>query len=122
MYSYEDRTRAVELYIKLGKRVRPTIRQLGCLGQACSQFDQVSVFHALRHRVARKAAQGIAYRHHALDRFGAAEFEADAHLIQVFQQPRIRDLDDLQNLAARPIDRQESEQLRLGRHPLIAEG
>ena len=24
MYSYEDRIRAVELYIKLGKRVRPT--------------------------------------------------------------------------------------------------
>jgi len=29
MYSYEDRIRAVELYIKLGKRVPPTIRQLG---------------------------------------------------------------------------------------------
>ncbi|MEO7886965.1 MAG: transposase, partial [Polaromonas sp.] len=29
MYSYEDRIRAVELYIKLGKRVRPTVRQLG---------------------------------------------------------------------------------------------
>ena len=29
MYSYEDRIRAIELYIKLGKRVRPTIRQLG---------------------------------------------------------------------------------------------
>ncbi len=29
MYSYEDRIRAVELYIKLGKRVQPTIRQLG---------------------------------------------------------------------------------------------
>jgi putative transposase len=29
MYSYEDRIRAVELYIKLGKRVRATIRQLG---------------------------------------------------------------------------------------------
>lgn len=29
MYLYEDRIRAVELYIKLGKRVRPTIRQLG---------------------------------------------------------------------------------------------
>jgi len=28
MYSYEDRIRAVELYIKLGKRVRATIRQL----------------------------------------------------------------------------------------------
>ena len=29
MYSYEVRIRAVELYIKLGQRVRPTIRQLG---------------------------------------------------------------------------------------------
>ena len=29
MYSYEDRLRAVKLYIKLGKRVRATIRQLG---------------------------------------------------------------------------------------------
>ena len=28
MYSYEDRLRAVRLYIKLGKRVRLTIRQL----------------------------------------------------------------------------------------------
>jgi len=31
MYSYEDRIRAVELYIKLGKQVRATIRQLGSL-------------------------------------------------------------------------------------------
>jgi transposase-like protein len=29
MYSYEDRIRAVELYIKLGKRIRASIRQLG---------------------------------------------------------------------------------------------
>ena len=29
MYSYEDRLRAVQLYIKLGKRVGLTIRQLG---------------------------------------------------------------------------------------------
>ena len=29
MYSYEDRIRAVKLYIKLGKRLRATIRQLG---------------------------------------------------------------------------------------------
>jgi len=29
MYSYEDRLRAVRLYIKLAKRVRLTIRQLG---------------------------------------------------------------------------------------------
>ncbi len=29
MYSYEDRMRAVKLYIKLGKRANATIRQLG---------------------------------------------------------------------------------------------
>jgi len=29
MYSYEERLRAVKLYIKLGKRTRATIRQLG---------------------------------------------------------------------------------------------
>ncbi len=29
MYSYEDRIRAVRLYIKLGKRTAPTIQQLG---------------------------------------------------------------------------------------------
>jgi transposase-like protein len=29
MYSYEDRIRAVELYIKLGKRLAATIRWLG---------------------------------------------------------------------------------------------
>ena len=29
MYSYEDRMRAVALYLKLGKRVKATIRELG---------------------------------------------------------------------------------------------
>jgi hypothetical protein len=29
MYSYEDRIRAGKLYIKLGKRLEATIRQLG---------------------------------------------------------------------------------------------
>jgi len=29
MYSYEDRLRAVQLYLKLGKRIKATIRQLG---------------------------------------------------------------------------------------------
>ena len=29
MYSYDDRTRAVKLYIKLGKRTAATLRQLG---------------------------------------------------------------------------------------------
>ena len=29
MYSYEDRMRAIQLYFKLDKRIRATIRQLG---------------------------------------------------------------------------------------------
>ena len=45
MYSYEDRVRAVELYIKLGKRLRATIRQLGyptknALKGWCREFEQ----------------------------------------------------------------------------------
>lgn len=35
MYYYEDRIRAVELYIRLGKRVRATILQLGLPDQEC---------------------------------------------------------------------------------------
>ncbi|CAD6561787.1 hypothetical protein LMG28727_07557 [Paraburkholderia kirstenboschensis] len=31
MYSYEDRIQAVRLYLKLGRRIRATIRQLGYL-------------------------------------------------------------------------------------------
>jgi len=31
MYSYEERMRAVKLYIKLGKRAQATIRELGIL-------------------------------------------------------------------------------------------
>ncbi|MCB8877408.1 IS3 family transposase [Acidisoma silvae] len=45
MYSYKDRIQAVELYIKLGKRVRPTIRQLGyptknALKGWCREYEQ----------------------------------------------------------------------------------
>ena len=45
MYSYEDRIRAVELYIKLGKRTSPTIRQLGyptknALKGWCREYQQ----------------------------------------------------------------------------------
>jgi putative transposase len=44
MYSYEDRVRAVELYLKLGKRVRAAIRQLGyptknSLKAWCAEFE-----------------------------------------------------------------------------------
>jgi putative transposase len=45
MDSYEDRIRAVEHYIKLGKRVRPTIRQLGypaknSLKGGCNEYQE----------------------------------------------------------------------------------
>lgn len=45
MCSFEDRIRTVELYIKLGKRVRPTIWQLGyptknSLVSWCLQYEQ----------------------------------------------------------------------------------
>jgi hypothetical protein len=33
MYSYEDKIRAVELYNKLGKRVKATVRQLVTRGR-----------------------------------------------------------------------------------------
>ena len=49
MYSYDDRIRAVELYIKLGKRVRATIRQLGyptknALKSWCREYEQALDF------------------------------------------------------------------------------
>lgn len=45
MYSYADRIRAVELYIKLGKRIRATIRQFGyptknALKGWCREYEQ----------------------------------------------------------------------------------
>ncbi|EJZ18527.1 integrase catalytic region [Rhizobium sp. Pop5] len=45
MYSYADRLRAVELYLKLGKRVKATIRQLGypakiALKNWCREYEQ----------------------------------------------------------------------------------
>jgi hypothetical protein len=46
MYSYEERVRAVELYLKLGKRLKETIRQLGgyptknSLKAWCDEFEK----------------------------------------------------------------------------------
>lgn len=40
MYSYEDRIRAVELYIKLGKRVRTVLRRgIQALSGGCIEDD-----------------------------------------------------------------------------------
>ncbi|PWE53335.1 IS3 family transposase [Metarhizobium album] len=51
MYSYEDRMRAVQLYIKLGKRVKATIRQLGyptknALKHWCREYERGHVLAA----------------------------------------------------------------------------
>lgn len=45
MYSYEDRIRAVELYLKLGKRIKAAIPQLGyptknSLKAWCEEFEK----------------------------------------------------------------------------------
>lgn len=45
MYSYEERLRAVELYLKLGKRPRAVIRQLGYATKSplrfwCKEFEK----------------------------------------------------------------------------------
>ncbi|VVD85047.1 integrase catalytic subunit [Pandoraea cepalis] len=45
MYSYQERVRAVELYLKLGKRSKATIRQLGyptknSLKAWCNEFEK----------------------------------------------------------------------------------
>ncbi|AKK24970.1 integrase catalytic subunit (plasmid) [Pandoraea oxalativorans] len=46
MYSYQERVRAVELYLKLGKRSKATIRQLGyptknSLKAWCNEFEKI---------------------------------------------------------------------------------
>lgn len=46
MYSYADRHRAVELYIRLGKRLDATIRQLGHLFHHRVGFLSDRVCHA----------------------------------------------------------------------------
>lgn len=57
MYSYADRIRAVELYLKLGKRLKTTIRQLGyptknALKAWCREYEQA---RDLRVRCAARA-------------------------------------------------------------------
>lgn len=60
MCSHADRIRAVELYIKLGKRMKATIRQLGC--QSASKIHPLS----------------------------ASNFGSDAHLVQFSHDAPIR--------------------------------
>jgi putative transposase len=58
MYSYEDRLRAVQLYIKLGKRLGLTIRQLGypaknALKDWYREYEQRRDLHAVYSREPR---------------------------------------------------------------------
>ncbi|WP_343287088.1 helix-turn-helix domain-containing protein [Rhizobium sp. AC27/96] len=75
MYSHADRLRAVDLYIKLGKRVKATIRQLGyptknALRNWCREYEQHrglrvrSVARAPKFSEAQKQAALEHYRTH----------------------------------------------------------
>ena len=71
MYSYEDRLRAVRLYIKLGKRVGLTIRQLGyptknALKGWCREYEQRKDLRAVCMRASKYTA---AQREAAVDHY-----------------------------------------------------
>jgi len=72
MYSYSDRKRAVELYLKLGKRVNATLRQLGsptknALKAWCHEYEQAL---DLRVRCAARAPKySAAEKQAALDHY-----------------------------------------------------
>ena len=74
MYSYEERMRAVELYIKLGKRARATICQLGypsknALKGWCREYErQQDLPSGFAPRVPKfsEAQKGIALEHYAI--------------------------------------------------------
>ncbi len=69
MYSYEERLRAVQLYIKLGKRIGLTIRQLGYplsdaalrMAALCPKLtiDEIDFLEWLRDRDQRSAARCV---------------------------------------------------------------
>lgn len=85
MHSYEDRIRAVELYITLGKRVRPTVRQLGyptknALKGWCREYEQrldLAVVYAGREAKYSQAQKEAAVEHYlSHDRCIAATMRA----------------------------------------------
>jgi len=50
MYSYEERLKAVELYLRYGKRIKATIRELGystknSLMAWCAEFEKTGSLH-----------------------------------------------------------------------------
>ena len=66
MYSYTDRLRAVELYIRLGKRLNATIRQLGYRREYIQHLDLriEAVARAPKYSEAEKQALLEHYRTH----------------------------------------------------------
>jgi putative transposase len=74
MYSYEDRVRAVKLFIKFGKRTGPTIQQLGyptknALKSWCQEYESVRELQVvyLRSREKYSDAQKLAAVQHYLE-------------------------------------------------------
>jgi transposase-like protein len=66
MYSYEERVRAVELYLKLGKRIKATIRQLGyptkdSLKAWCDEFEKSGDLQKGYVRVKPKYSEAAVY-------------------------------------------------------------
>lgn len=67
MYSYEDRLRAVKLYLKLGRRINATLRELGyanknSLKAWCAEFEQNQDLRRGYQRVKRRYTDEQKYR------------------------------------------------------------
>jgi hypothetical protein len=58
MYSYEERIRAVKLYLKLGKRLTATVRQLGYSGPSSHRMT----FGLPRHSICCLSVRIIRFR------------------------------------------------------------
>jgi transposase-like protein len=104
MYSYEDRMRAVALYIKLGKRPKATIRQLGYPGKnalkgwyleyehlldlrlgfapRAPKFTQAQKEAAVEHYLLKKANEILKNTHGLLARLCAVETHCAILLIR----------------------------------------
>lgn len=88
MYSYEVRIRAVELFIKPGKRARPTIRQLGYPTKNSlkgwyreyQQYEDLPKSYAGRKSKFRQAWKAVVVEHHLThDRCIAATMRASGY-------------------------------------------
>ncbi len=77
MYSYEDRIKAVRLYLKLGKRLGVTIRQLG-------YPTKNTLIGWYREFLAKQSLRAGYTR--SRDRFTAAQSKDTAHRVQGYTQ------------------------------------